>query len=183
MPEKTPEEQTNQTLQSIGNALMGVQLVEHLIGICLDLVFKPSQPFSAQDLENLGILERRETLGRLLRELRKEVEVHPELIEYLNEFLDQRNRLVHRLLEIPDFHLSSGPGYEELKVFVTTVTINNARLARLFMAVIRRYQLQKMPNATLQPELKELFEFSDPWVASLESLFGQRSAPEAQTDS
>jgi hypothetical protein len=68
MPEKTPEEQANQTLQSIGAALMGVQLVEHLINICLDLVFKPTPSISAQDLENLGVLERHETLGRLLRD-------------------------------------------------------------------------------------------------------------------
>jgi hypothetical protein len=55
--------------------------VEHLINICLDLVFKPTPPISAQDLENLGILERHETLGRLLKNLRTEVEVHPQLID------------------------------------------------------------------------------------------------------
>jgi hypothetical protein len=179
MPEKTPEEQTHQTLQRIGAALIGVQFVEHLIGICLDLVFKPPPSLSAQDLENLGILERHETLGRLLRELRTEVEVDPELVEYLNEFLDQRNRLVHRLLEIPEFHLSCGPGNEELNEFLTAVMKSSNRLGKLFTAIIRRYQLHKAPNAPLPPELKELFELSDPWVASLESLFRQRSPPEA----
>src|SRR5260370_35631800 len=109
--------ESEETLQLIGIGLIGLQYTEHLLDICLRLVLSDDESRLRLDWETIGILQGRATLGILLKRLQEKVNVHPDLEICLGEFLEKRNRFVHRLLEIPEFHLSAGPGHQEINRF------------------------------------------------------------------
>ena len=162
--------ESDETLQLIGIGLMSLQYTEHLLDLCLRLVFCDDES-GLLEWETIGVLQGKATLGILLKRLQEKVNVHPDLEAYLGEFLEKRNRFVHRLLEIPEFHLSTGPGHQEVKRFCWDVLLMCINLSRLFMAALRKYQLRMFPDAPMDPELKAQFDDADAWISSVDQLF------------
>jgi hypothetical protein len=76
------KDKTSTTLIAIGTGLIGIQMVEHLLDLLLHTVFRTERMLSTRELEKLGKLERYETLGNLLEQLRTKVELHPDLELY-----------------------------------------------------------------------------------------------------
>jgi hypothetical protein len=168
------KDETSTTLIAIGTGLIGIQMVEHLLDLLLHLVFGNQRTVSAQELEKLGKLERHETLGNLLKQLRIKVEVHPDLEHYLQEFLEHRNRFVHGLIEIPNFNLSEGEGQLSCLHTCRKMTASCARLTKLFLAVLSQFKDDQVQKASLDNDLRMLFEDAEGWKSRVEQLFRPR---------
>jgi hypothetical protein len=164
---------TLETLEAIGTGLIGIQMVEHLLDISLHTVFQEESMPSAQELERLGTTEWYETLSNLVRQLRAKVDVHPDLELYLEAFRKDRNDFVHHLIEIPDFSVTKGDGQRECLRRSGEIMKANARLIKLFLAVVqfKDRQLLKIP---MDDMLKSLLQDAEEWTTSVPQLFRPR---------
>jgi hypothetical protein len=169
------KDKTSTTLIAIGTGLIGIQMVKHLLDLLLHTVFRTERMLSTRELEKLGKLERYETLGNLLKQLRTKVELHPDLELYLQEFLEDRNRFVHGLIETPSFNLSEGEGQQRCLRICRKMTTSRARLTKLFLAVLSQFKDPRAPNAPLDDDLRMLFEGAEEWKSSVERLFRTRA--------
>ncbi|MBV9999946.1 MAG: hypothetical protein JO015_12645 [Verrucomicrobia bacterium] len=145
-------------MQNIGAALLGIQLVEHHLDVCLHLAFRDKDHLSAQEIENLGRLERHETLRNLLKQLRARTTVPTQLDLVLSKFLDERNKFVHRLFET-GFHLDEDPGAACLGQFLEEMIKETRRLIELFTAVLDHKMVRSgAPLEQWPPDVKWLFD-------------------------
>lgn len=107
-PEMT--EAQRKVVFEIGLTLHGVQVTEQGFAFMLKWVFPKD---SAMDLKTLYAMDKgtqKHTLGQLLVELRKRLDVHAEFDAMLAEFLDLRNRFVHRLFNEKECSLATDEG-------------------------------------------------------------------------
>ena len=92
---------------SAGITLQAIQGVEQILGFCLRFVFPSDASLDLRALYAMDSAHQKRTLGQLVAELRKRVEVHPEFNGYLTEFVALRNRFVHRLFTEREFTLAT----------------------------------------------------------------------------
>jgi hypothetical protein len=90
-----------------GITLQGVQGVEQILGFCLRLVFPTDPSLSLAALYTMDAGSRKRTLGQLVVELRKRVEVQSDFDAMLREFVELRNRFVHHLFNERDCTLAT----------------------------------------------------------------------------
>lgn len=168
------DDKTSKTLEAIGAGLIGIQMVEHLLDLSLHTVFQEASVASAQQLERLGTTEWYETLSNLIKQLRAKVDVHPDLESYLEAFRKDRNDFVHHLIEIPDFNVTEGKGRQECLRRCKKIMKANARLIKLFLAVIVQFKDRQLLKIPMDDMLKSLLEDADEWTASIPLLFRPR---------
>src|SRR5947209_8582144 len=92
---------------SIGITLQGLQGVEQVLGFCLRFVFPSDPTLDIRELYTMDAAHQKRTLGQLVTELRKRVEVHADFDAWLAEFIPLRNRFVHRLFIEREFTLAT----------------------------------------------------------------------------
>jgi len=165
------EDETSIALRDIGTALIGIQMVEHLLDLVIHTVFRGESMFSARELERLGKLERHETLGNLIKQLRTKVDVHPELDLYLDRFLEDRNHFVHGLIEIPNFNVSEGEGRQNCLRVCQEMATASVRLTNLFWALIYQFHDRQFQKMSLDDDVRKLFEDANAWAGRVDQFF------------
>jgi hypothetical protein len=90
-----------------GITLQGVQGVEQILGFCLRLVFPTDPSLDLASLYKMDDVSRKRTLGQLVGQLRKRVEVQSDFDAMLREFVELRNRFVHHLFNEPECTLAT----------------------------------------------------------------------------
>src|SRR5438128_11469036 len=98
-PSITPEQKD--ILARVGMAMVTLQTVEQLIRLVTTYVIQGPEPLTLEYLQSLDRKERNKTIGFLLCELRKRVELDDTFDDTLRRFLDMRNTFIHNLDEIP----------------------------------------------------------------------------------
>jgi len=165
------EDETVKVRAAIGGALLFVQLVERLLDASLWTAFRGESVPIAQELERAEKLERTETLGQLIYKLRQRVEIHPKMEQYLQTFLDNRNRLVHHLLDSRETELTQKEARQRLSDFCKEVTKSGMRLLKLFTAILIKWKLSLERDHSLDAETKAYLEEAEEWPTTIDQLF------------
>jgi hypothetical protein len=127
----------------MGLLLALLQDAELAINACLKWVFT-HDPFGEDDkgnlldqLSNLKEFQRKKTLGQLHRALRERVDIDPEFETYFAQFIEDRNRFVHRLFNEPGFSVNNPKDIPRIRQFVDALADRTITLIALFNAYIQ----------------------------------------------
>lgn len=118
----------------MGLALVFLQTTEQLIRKCLTYVFPPDGGVTLEMLEQVG--KRKHTLGKFLCELRKRVDIDDQFDSILDEFLDMRNKLIHRLEDVPGWSLDNDDGLKIARHFVDRLLIIDQKVRGVFVTLL-----------------------------------------------
>lgn len=157
-----PLTESEEAWQRIGLLLVLLQNAEHAINACLKWVFT-HDPFGQDDegnlldqLSNLKEFQRKKTLGQLHRALRERVDIHPEFETYFAQFVEDRNRFVHRLFIEPGFSVNNPKDIPRIRQFVDALTDQTMTLIAVFNAYVQvwaeEHKLADDNDYTNEPE-------------------------------
>lgn len=112
----------NDILKTLGLAVIAGQGVERLLSTCLTFPLHGQPLQTVEELRTLIDRVSNDTMGTLLKKLRKQVDLHPVFDDTLKRFLENRNLIAHRLHDVPgSFDLHSDEGRARLKVFFAPI--------------------------------------------------------------
>ena len=117
----------------IGVALLQVQQTEKILDVFLKHVLPALDPDA---LITQNEARRGQTLGQLLGELRKKLDVDPTFDELLKSFLKDRNDFAHDLFRVPHFNLGDD-GVRVGLEFVTSFTRRAVHIRNVLMGFNR----------------------------------------------
>jgi len=161
------------TLRLTGIAVIQLQLLEHYLSGCMVFVWREKSAEMMGRLMSTNPVRRGDTIGRMLSVLRKTIALEPNLAHRLSDFVEKRNRLIHRqFLEIARF--GAVPPKEELlktKQYILDVTQDAVQLQRIFLGFLSAIgkKLRSTDSTSLDPEL---FIFLAPYEGDFCSAFG-----------
>jgi len=117
----------------IGVCLLWIQHAESALQTAVATVLDDP----AIRLEEQNEVEKRETLGLLLKKLKKRVKLDPRIRERLYEFLKKRNQFVHNASEVPGWDLKTEEGREAALQFVVELTFAALSITGLGVALFQ----------------------------------------------
>ncbi|WP_095196916.1 hypothetical protein [Pseudomonas sp. Irchel 3A7] len=130
-------------LKTLGLAVIAGQAVEHLLSSCLTFPLHGEPLQTAEQLQLLLERHSKATLGRLLKTLRKQVDLHPTFDDKLDRFLQHRNIIAHRLRDVPGgFDLHSDKGRGKLKAFLLQHMEDGHTVSMVFLGILRGWASQ-----------------------------------------
>jgi hypothetical protein len=157
-----PADESQDAWQRIGLLLALLQNAEHAINTSLKWVFT-NDPFGEEhadnlldQLTNLKEFDRKRTLGQLHCVLRDRVDIHSEFETYFAQFVEGRNRFVHRLFIEPGFSVNNPKDIPRIRQFVDALTDQTMTLIAVFNAYIQvwaeEHKLADDNDYTNEPE-------------------------------
>jgi hypothetical protein len=145
------------TFANIGAALVGIQTVEHLIGIALLYVYR-KDPLTLEEVERFNAPRKTETLRTLIDQLRSRAEMKDEKFsEFLEKYLKRRNDFAHGLTTRLGGDLRTEEGREIANRLSFEVHWDSLKLIRIFSAVLRNWELEN--GATDDPKIASAIAF------------------------
>lgn len=135
-------EEQKDILARIGIAVVLAQTAEQMIRLCMTYVLQKDSPLTYEALQRQVKEERRKTLGYFLARLRQRAELDEDFDALLNDFLEQRNTLVHGLSEIPGWSLDRADGLTVAQSFLDSFLIRTEEIIKVFAGLIRSWQEQ-----------------------------------------
>jgi hypothetical protein len=135
-------EEQKDILTRIGLALILIQTTEHMIQFCMTYALPKGGIVTLAMLESQQNGARKKTLGQFLGELRKRVDLDDGFDTMLEEFLEKRNTLIHRIGDIPDWSLNHEAGLQAARRFTDRLIQLNDVVLRVFFGLARAWQTQ-----------------------------------------
>jgi hypothetical protein len=161
-------EQQREVFFRIGLALFITQATEQVMKMCLTYLF-PDGGMNTVDILKKA-QRRKHTLGQIVIELRKRVGIDDNFDAILDEFLDKRNTLIHRLEDVPDLSLYSAQGIQIARRFVDRVLVLNESVFNVFIALARVWQHE----VNIKTPVDHLFGDIDAYRAVVDGLFFEK---------
>ncbi len=121
---------------TIGETLYMIQLAEHAIKLCGDFAFSGQKNFSLEKLYSNQKKDRKRTLGQLLTELRKIVNIHPQFDSILKSFVEKRNFFAHNIFNDPNYGLVSDETCKQTEGFLLDLQDDAWNVQNVFMGVL-----------------------------------------------
>jgi hypothetical protein len=122
----------------IGLLLALLQQTELAIKASLKWVFT-TDPFGEEHMDNLldqlanlKEFERKRTLGQLQSALRGRVDTGPDFDAFFTQFVEDRNRFIHRLFTEPGFNVNDPEDVGRIREFVDSLTERAIRMLVMF---------------------------------------------------
>lgn len=163
-------------LMRMGAALLFVQTTEQLIRFCMTWVLQKDGPLTLEKLENQTRKEHLKTLGYFLNELRKRADLDENFDVLLEEFLEERNILVHSLDDIPGWSLQTTAGRKIAGAFVDGFIRKTVEVMKVFMGLISSWQEQANIDISV-PGANELFaEIDTDYKSLVDELFFEKGS-------
>lgn len=134
-------------LKTLGIAVIAGQSVERLLSTCLRFPLHCEPLQTVEQVQAVLELHSKDTLGQLLKALRKRVELHPTFDDQLDRFLQYRNVIAHRLCDVPgglDLHSDEGRG--RLKAFLLQYMDDGHIVSMVLLGVLRAWARQEGIN-------------------------------------
>lgn len=141
------DEGREEVVALLGTALIAVQNVELMIAKVLQYVL-PEEHGTAP-AEDIAAKLSKKTMGALIQALKKRADIDEGLVAALDDFLDRRNILAHRLRDI------AGPKYErfdKLGTFAYELTVQASSIAPVFTDLLFTFS----QNAGIQTSVDDL---------------------------
>lgn len=129
-------------LAELGGTLLMIQTTERVLRLCMTFVLPKASPVTLELLRAQEKAERKSTLGYFLGELRKRVDVDPQLDRLLDEFLERRNMLVHRFSDVDGYSYETGPGIAAGRAFIHETLRSTETVLMIFIGLVRAWQEQ-----------------------------------------
>jgi hypothetical protein len=92
----------------VGTTLLNVQITERALRFITTFVLQKSSPITAEQIIAQSNAEQKKTLGYLLPELRKRVDLD---VHFDRKFLRRRNLLAHHLSDLPGWNTDTAHEY------------------------------------------------------------------------
>ncbi|HEY4884132.1 MAG TPA: hypothetical protein VII08_10900 [Myxococcales bacterium] len=132
--EKTPlPEGLWDLFAALGFAMVMAQTTERHMGQTMHVIFG-AESFSVDDFMRLENEARRKTLGTLVRALREQVTLDEKFAGILDQFVIDRNTLIHRLDEDEGFDLNTHEGRERCHKLAARIARSGALLQQTFLS-------------------------------------------------
>jgi len=129
-----------QTLALIGVTLLRVQSTETTLKFCMTYVLPKTPDLTWEMLVNREQYLRTKTVGYLLYELRKRVEIILQFEDVLTQFLRMRNTFVHNVDEIPGWSLDGDEGIAAAHSFLRELLRLDEIVQSVFWGLITEWQ-------------------------------------------
>lgn len=143
-------------LKTLGIAVIAGQGVERLMSTCLRFPFHGEPLQTVEQVQALLERHSKDTLGQLLKALRKRVDLHPTFDDQLDRFLQYRNVIAHRLHDVPGgFDLHSDEGRLRLKAFLLQYIEDGHIVSMVFLGVLRAWARQEGINLPADHHLSQ----------------------------
>jgi hypothetical protein len=125
----------------IGGALVGCQIAEKWMVLCLTALF-PGEPIESVEMfDQIDEQNRRKMVGRLIRELGKHVQLADEFEKLLSDFLKHRNALVHdfgRIYKDP----FTAEGVTKVEEWALRTNIHAHKIIEIFTTLMHAWMRQ-----------------------------------------
>jgi hypothetical protein len=128
-------------LAFLGVTMLSVQTTEQLIRLVLTYVIQ-AQPLTLESLQSINQKKRNKTIGFLLCELRKRVDLNDTFDTILRQFLEMRNSFIHSLDEIPGWSLDDEHGLNTAENFLAEFLNVIEIVQSVFLGLVRSWQEQ-----------------------------------------
>jgi hypothetical protein len=122
-------------LARIGETLIQIQRTEMTINFCIRYVVPLKAKLAKDVFQPAG---RRASLGGLIAELRRQVDVPLAFKATLQEYLEKRNTLVHGIEFIPGFTLLTDEGLVIADEFLNRLSALDGEIADAFSVLLRK---------------------------------------------
>jgi hypothetical protein len=136
------DEETKRILTFIGLLVLVMQTTETMVDLVLTFVFQGREKLTLEVLERLEREKRARTLGRLVRQMRDRVDIHPALEGLLESFVEHRNQLTHRLGDVPGWDLETPEGRDVACKFLSNLQDENQKIMEIFLGFLIAWQSQ-----------------------------------------
>ena len=130
------------TLRRIGQVLLFIQGLERSIRFVMTFVLQKEGVLTVEKLEAQEANEREKTIGYFLTQLRYRADLDPSIDDRLRLFLNQRNTLVHHLMDIPGWSLETPEGLQVANEFITEVQTSAIWLRFFFAGLMKAWAEQ-----------------------------------------
>lgn len=159
----------------IGAALVYAQSLESLMKLCTTYVLQEGDSIDFEGLTRLKKKEKKKTLGYFIGRVKERSDVHPNLLQLIESFLENRNMLVHNIDSIPNWDLSTNEGTEVAKQFVGNLIRQARILTQVFSALILAWQQQIGLEVELSEAEQQIFnEIQLTYGPIVDDLFMQK---------
>jgi len=150
---------TKQIFTWIGALTVGMQTTERIVDLAMTFVFPAKEKLTLQMLERLERQQRSRTLGRLAGQLRERVNLHPELVQLLDNFVEHRNQLAHRVHDIPGWNLETAEGRKVAIDFLDQLQKEDLKVLQIFLGALIVWENQHKLGIVkdLPPEIIKIF--------------------------
>ncbi len=163
-------------LMRIGAALVFVQSAEQVIRLCMIFVLQKDSPLTIEKLEKQTREERKKTLGYFLGELRKRADLDESFDALLEEFLEERNILVHNVDDVPGWNLQTTEGRKIASAFVDGFIRKTVEILKVFAGLIRSWQEQTNFDVSV-PTAEEFFaEIDTDYKSLVDDIFFEKGS-------
>jgi hypothetical protein len=126
-------------LAEIGRTVLLIQPTEKLFNFIANFII-PDPPFTEEGLTIWDPTKRDKTFGLVKSRLEKDgINFDPVFLDGLGKFIDDRNKLVHRVHEIPGWNLGTPEGRIEAFCFLKSLQARNVALHQVLMGLVMEY--------------------------------------------
>jgi hypothetical protein len=133
--ESPPTEEA--VLAEIGRTLLLIQPTEPLFNFIADAVI-PDLPFTEEGLKGLSI--GKQTFGVVKSRLEKKgINFDPVFLGALDKFINDRNKFVHRVHDIPGWNLKTPEGRIKAFCFLKFLQTRNIELRQVLLGLLMEY--------------------------------------------
>ena len=129
-----------------------------------------------EKLEKRTREERKKTLGYFLNELRKRADLDENFDALLEEFLDERNILVHSVDDVPGWSLQTTEGRKIASAFVDGFIEKTVEILKVFMGLIRSWQEQENIEVSVPGADEFVAEIDADYKTLVDDLFFEKGS-------
>lgn len=156
------QEAQKELLAAIGLAVVQTQTSERLMNLAFTHILDLGPAMTLERIVNLR--KKKLTVGQIVREMQKYVELNDEFKDVLTEFIDKRNSIVHRIDGIDGFSLNKPEGMILGLNYV-------GRFLELNDTVLRVFKSLAVHWAALNPDLPQMDFEAEISAEALNTIF------------
>jgi hypothetical protein len=135
----------------------------------------------AESIEQLKKIYGKKTMGQFLILVRDKIGINQSFDDFMLDYIEQRNFIVHNLSRTTRFSLHTEDGRQKLSNFLTNFRYMNRKVKFTFMALVEVW-MQKFDPAHQSDEKFKEFRYSDmfreikdEFIPQLRPIFGNNS--------
>lgn len=148
-------ESQKHVFSTVGETLYMIQLAEHAIKMCGEIVFREQKNFSLEKLYSGRQKDRKRTLGQILSELRKIVNIHPQFDLILKSFVEKRNFFAHNIFNNQNYGLTSDDACKQTEQFLLELQDDAWKVQNVFMGCLLHWTKENGIYEHFPEELKQ----------------------------
>lgn len=128
-------------LRDLGCAVLLAQRIESVFRMVTTFVIQDDAPLNMEKLQRIERKERRKTLGYFCGELKNRVDLEHGFEDLLDEFIEDRNFIVHRFYDVVEW-TDTRDGVVQARRFLAGFVHRGKHLLLILVGFVRAWQMQ-----------------------------------------